>query len=159
MDPFVLLLRCGGGDTVHHVVSFHYSPISLRLTRLNQLTAVVGDVQLKAVLLGEGQRTLDKPSQYTLNCENYKYDDYICLHRLAKMQTYRFSWVFYLTDAEVFQGNDASWFLILLVKHGNTADLSWKRYCNIQRLLVCVIYVLMSPNRNLRCQLKKVINS
>lgn len=44
VDPFVLLLRCGGGDTVYHVVSFHYSPISLRLARLNQLTAVVGDV-------------------------------------------------------------------------------------------------------------------
>lgn len=33
------------------------------------------------------------------------------------MQTYRFSWVFDLTDAEVFQGNDPSWFLILLVEH------------------------------------------
>ena len=51
VDPFVLLLRCGGGDAVHHVVSFHYSPVSLRLTRFNQLTTVVGDVQLKAVLL------------------------------------------------------------------------------------------------------------
>lgn len=50
MDPFVLLLGCRGRDTVHHVVSFHYSPISLRLTRLNELTTVVGDVQLKAVL-------------------------------------------------------------------------------------------------------------
>lgn len=50
VDPFVLLLGCGGGDAVHHVVSFHYSPISLCLTCLDQLTAVVGDVQLKAVL-------------------------------------------------------------------------------------------------------------
>lgn len=51
VDPLVLLLRCGSRDAVHHVVSFHYSPISLRLTRLNQLTTVVGDVQLKTVLL------------------------------------------------------------------------------------------------------------
>lgn len=53
VDPFVLLLRGGGGDTVHIVVSLHDPPISLRLTRLNQLTTVVGDVQLKAVLVGE----------------------------------------------------------------------------------------------------------
>lgn len=44
VDPLVLLLRCGSRDTIHHVVSFHYSPISLRLARLDQLTAVVGDV-------------------------------------------------------------------------------------------------------------------
>lgn len=55
MDPFVLLLRCGGGDAVHHVVPFHYSPISLCFTRLNQLTTVVGDVQLKAVLLDDAR--------------------------------------------------------------------------------------------------------
>ncbi len=60
VDPFVLLLGCGGGDPVHHVVSLHYSPISLRLTRLNQLTTVVGDVQLEAVLLEEKQRAVGK---------------------------------------------------------------------------------------------------
>ena len=58
VDPFVLLLRCGGGDTVHIVVSFYYPPISLRLARLNQLTTVVGDVQLKAVLVVKNERIL-----------------------------------------------------------------------------------------------------
>lgn len=50
VNPFVLLLRCGGGDTVDHVVSFDHSPIGLCLARLDQLTTVVGDVQLKTVL-------------------------------------------------------------------------------------------------------------
>lgn len=44
------------------------------------------------------------------------------------MQTYRFSWVFYLTDAKVFQGNDTSWFLILLEKRKLTVDWDKKSY-------------------------------
>lgn len=67
VDPLVLLLRCGSRDAVHHVVSFHYSPISLRLTRLNQLTTVVGDVQLKAVLLEKkGDKNILKVSSKIL---------------------------------------------------------------------------------------------
>lgn len=50
VDPFILLLGGGGRDTVHHVISFHYPPVSLRLTCFNQLTTVVGDVQLETVL-------------------------------------------------------------------------------------------------------------
>lgn len=57
VDPLVLLLRRGGGDAVHHVVPFHYSPISFCLTCLYQLTTVVGDVQLKAVLMEERQKS------------------------------------------------------------------------------------------------------
>lgn len=30
--------------------------------------------------------------------------------------THRLSWVLYFTDAKIFQGNNTSWFLILLVK-------------------------------------------
>ena len=55
MDPLILLLRCGGGDAINIMVPLHHSPISLCLTSLNQLTAVVGDVQFKAILLGEGE--------------------------------------------------------------------------------------------------------
>lgn len=44
VDPFVLLFRCGGRDPVHHVVPLHYPSISFCLARLDQLTAVVGDV-------------------------------------------------------------------------------------------------------------------
>lgn len=65
VDPFVLLLRCGGGDTVHHVVSFHYSPISLRLTCFNQLTTVVGDVQLEAVLERKAKGMAETITIYT----------------------------------------------------------------------------------------------
>lgn len=36
---------------------------------------------------------------------------------LQQCETYRLSGVLYLPDAEVFQGNDTSWFLILLEKH------------------------------------------
>lgn len=50
VDPFVLLLRCGGGDAVHHVVSFHHPSVSLCLARLDQLTTVVGNVELETVL-------------------------------------------------------------------------------------------------------------
>lgn len=51
VDPLVLLLRGGGGDTVHIMVPLYHSAVCLRLARLNQLTPVVGDVQLKAVLV------------------------------------------------------------------------------------------------------------
>lgn len=50
MDPFVLLFGRGGRDAIHHVVSFHHSPIGLRLAGFYQLPAVVGDVQLETVL-------------------------------------------------------------------------------------------------------------
>lgn len=106
VDPLVLLLRCGGGDAVHHVVPFHYSPISFCLTRLYQLTTVVGDVQLKAVLLEEYKNLqINDHDDSTTQVQCY-----------PEMQTYWFSWIFNLADAKVFQGNDASWLLILLKK-------------------------------------------
>lgn len=55
VDPFVFLLRCGGRDAVHVVVPLHHSAVCLRLTGLDQLTTVVGDVQLKAVLGGKSR--------------------------------------------------------------------------------------------------------
>ena len=50
LDPVLLLLRRRGRDAVHRVVPLHHSPVSLRLTGLNHLVFVVGDVKLKAVL-------------------------------------------------------------------------------------------------------------
>lgn len=50
VDPFVLLLGGRGRDAVDVVVPLHHPPVCLRLTCLDQLAAVVGDVQLKAVL-------------------------------------------------------------------------------------------------------------
>lgn len=106
MDPFVLLLGCRGGDAVHHVVPFHYSPISLGFTRLNQLTTIVGDVQLKAVLLEDEQKCSGKLMTIDLPCD-------------TGMQTYWFSWIFNLTDTKVFQWNDTSRLLILSGKQSN----------------------------------------
>lgn len=64
VDPLVLLLRGGCRDAVHHVVSFHHSPVGLRFTRLDQLAAVVWDVQLKAVLF---EKVRIKLSHHTLS--------------------------------------------------------------------------------------------
>lgn len=50
VDPFVLLFGRGGRDAIHHVVSFHHSPIGLRLAGFYQLSTVVGNVQLETVL-------------------------------------------------------------------------------------------------------------
>lgn len=50
VDPLVLLFGRGGRDAIHHVVPFHHSPIRLRLAGFYQLSTVVGDVQLEAVL-------------------------------------------------------------------------------------------------------------
>lgn len=102
MDPLVLLLGCWGRDAVHHVVPFHHPSISLRLTRFDQLTAVVGNVELETVLERETDSVSDgdsgKPSMSSW------------------LETYRLSRVFHLTDAEIFQRNDAAWFLVLLGK-------------------------------------------
>lgn len=50
VDPLVFLLGCWGRDAVHHVIPFHHPSVSLRLTRFDQLTAVVWNVQLETVL-------------------------------------------------------------------------------------------------------------
>lgn len=60
VDPFVLLLRRGGGDSVDHVIALHHSSVSFRFTRLNELPSVVGDVELEAVLLKDNGKS--KPS-------------------------------------------------------------------------------------------------
>lgn len=64
VDPFVLLLRRGGGDSVDHVIALYHSPVGFRLTRLNELPSVIGDVQLEAVLHGRqknnrGEKTIN----------------------------------------------------------------------------------------------------
>lgn len=50
VDPLVLLLRRGGGDSVDHVIALHHSSVSFRFTRLNELPSVIRDVELEAVL-------------------------------------------------------------------------------------------------------------
>lgn len=49
-NPLFLLFRRRGGDAVHGVVPLHHPPVSLRLTGLDHLVFVVGDVKLEAVL-------------------------------------------------------------------------------------------------------------
>lgn len=71
VDPFVFLLRGRGWYTVHHMVAFHYSPISLSLTRFNQLTTVVGDVQLEAILFRKRQGISYKHVHNLTNTERF----------------------------------------------------------------------------------------
>ena len=49
-DPLFLLLRCGGRYPVHYMVALNDPPVRLCLTGLDDLTFVVGVVELKTVL-------------------------------------------------------------------------------------------------------------
>lgn len=100
MDPLVLFLGCGSGDAVHHVVPLHHPSVGLCLARFDQLTAVVGDVELEAILKRGGHSVSEGGSCRTGNM-------------LSLLETYRLPGVFHFTDAEVLQRNDASWFLVL----------------------------------------------
>ena len=52
-DPLILLVAGRGGDAIDDVVPLHHPAVGLRLTGLDQLAFVVGDVELKAVLGGD----------------------------------------------------------------------------------------------------------
>lgn len=60
LDPVLLLLGRWGRDTVDRVVPLNHAPISLRLTGLNHLVFIVGDVKFKAVLRIKKERESDK---------------------------------------------------------------------------------------------------
>lgn len=60
LDPVLLLLGGWGRDTVDRVVALNHAPISLRLTGLNHLVFIVGDVKFKAVLRIKKERASDK---------------------------------------------------------------------------------------------------
>lgn len=72
VDPFIFLLWGGGWDPVNHVISLHHSAISLSFACFNELSTVIGDIQLKTVLQRRecNHKSMIQP-QYKISIQMY----------------------------------------------------------------------------------------